>query len=276
MATTGYFFLEPTKRPLVRRLFHVPLFRPILPILGKSTMRCYPAWSRNVPDVPFLKSSLTFHNNMTLHPGFRRMVFSAGHCIPTVSPSSVASNLRNSPGMLRMTSLLWNSTLTLLKYTWVASVIKRSLRYRTRLLLYSQLSCEHLPKRISWRNLMKLSSVVVRRFKVINSYRWGTTYNHKGDSWDWPTLVEHINRRQLKKLSNDYDLLSTKRFCHVTFLCQIVMNIICNFQNSSTWHRRLVPEYASCPSYFISNLITSSCAITNISPRQIRGLQTMK
>lgn len=47
-----------------------------------------------------------------------------------------------------------------------------------------------------------------------------------------------------------------------------MMNIICNFQNSSTRHRRLVPVYASCPSYFIPNLITSSCAINNISPRQ--------
>lgn len=124
---------------------------------------------------------------------------------------------------------------------------------------------------------MKLSSVVVRRFKVINSYRWGTTYNPLGQFIHWPTLVEHIrDQRQLKELSNDYDLLSAKRFCYVTFLCQIMMNVICNFQNSSTRHRRLVPDYASCPSYFIPNLITSSCAIYNISPRQIRGLQTIK
>lgn len=111
------------------------------------------------------------------------MVLFAWHCIPMVSPSSVASNLRNSPGMLCMTSLLWNSTITLLKHTWVALVIEGSLRYCARLLLYSQLSCKHVPKRISWRNLIKLSSVVVRRFKVINSYRWGTTYNHKSNSY---------------------------------------------------------------------------------------------
>ena len=55
-----------------------------------------------------------------------------------------------------------------------------------------------------------------------------------------------------------------------------MMNIICNFQISSTRHQSLVPDCASCPSYFILNLITSSCAINNISPRQIGGLQTIK
>ena len=109
MATTGYCFLEPTKRPLVRRLFHVSLFRPILPaILGMSTMTVLKTF------LMFHSSDhqLTFHNTMTLHPGYRRMVLFAWHCIPMVSPSSVASNLRNSPGTLCMISLLWNCTLT--------------------------------------------------------------------------------------------------------------------------------------------------------------------
>ena len=35
-----------------------------------------------------------FHNHITLHPGFRRVFFPAGHCILMVFPSSVASNLR--------------------------------------------------------------------------------------------------------------------------------------------------------------------------------------
>ena len=178
--------------------------------------------------------------------------------------------------MLCMTSLLWNSTLTLLKHTWVVSILTGSLKYHAGLLLYSQLSCGHVPKRISWRNFMKHSFVLVKHFNVINSFRWCATYNYR---------AIHTIAYPLRRHSGPEAVVRTLRWLWSAFLqtvlpCHLPLpnHDECNvqFQNLTTRHRRLIPHYTSCPYYFILNLIISSWAINSISPQQIRSLQTIK